>query len=116
MYDDRWTNKLVNGVHCTRYIVSWIKVYGPEFGRINGPFYKWLESVGVENEEDRDRIFHLATNGRLELENSVHDYLKKNNIKSYFEELKGNRNIGLKHRSFEDFQKMMRSDETLKLG
>lgn len=75
-----WENKIINGIHATRYIVSWVKFAGYNFGRINGPFWKWLESVGVTDEDDLYLIYRLATNGKMELESSAMRFIKENNI------------------------------------
>lgn len=68
-------NKYINEIHATRYIVSWIKSGGDiRRQRRNGEFEQWLISLGV-NEEDRRHIFELATNGKLELENSAKKFI-----------------------------------------
>ena len=41
-------NKIINGVHATRYIMSWIRSGGNlVYGDSLDDFGKWLESLGV---------------------------------------------------------------------
>lgn len=69
-------NKLIRGIHATRYIVSWMKV-GGHFGRRDRgrfDFRDWLESLGLTEDEVR-YIYNLAENGKLELQNSAKAFM-----------------------------------------
>ena len=73
-----FTNKLINGIHATRYIMSWVRM-GGELGYCGegvNDFREWLRSLNLE-EDDIDYIVRLAQNGKLELENSVHQFMRK---------------------------------------
>ena len=73
-----FTNKMINNyTYATRYIVSWIKMGGKlRYLDDVDKFYKWLLSTGM-SEEEADHIKFLATNGKLELENSVNAFLNE---------------------------------------
>ena len=73
-----FTNNKINGyIYETRYIASWIRSGGDlQDGRDVGNFYKWLLSTGLTKDE-ADHIKFLATNGKLELENSAKEFLSK---------------------------------------
>jgi len=76
-------NIFINDIHATRYIVSWFKSGGSLKGqRRNGEFEQWLISLGVD-EEDRRYIFELATNGKLELENSAKKFIAERHSGRY---------------------------------
>lgn len=72
-------NTMINGyIYATRFIASWIRVGGT----LNKPgdltkFVKWLESLGLK-EEDIHRIKFLATNGKLELQENAKKFLNEN--------------------------------------
>lgn len=69
-------NKLISGIHATRYIASWMKV-GGHFGRRDGgrfDFRDWLESLGLTEDEVR-YIYNLADNGKLELQSSAKAFM-----------------------------------------
>jgi len=80
MFENKLTKN--GGIHYSRYIVSWAKAapidenlrhstevfYGKEFR-------DWLRSEGCTEDEVRD-IFEMATNGKLELEESARRFLK----------------------------------------
>lgn len=70
-------NKLIKDIHVSRYIASWHVAGGhlgtSEKGRFD--FAKWLESLGLTDEEVA-YIYNYATNGKLELENSVRVFLR----------------------------------------
>lgn len=70
-------NKLINGIHATRYIMSWVREGGQlcTGGDIDD-FNEWLLSLGL-SEDDADYIKYLATNGKLELETSAMKFLNK---------------------------------------
>ena len=72
--EDRFENKFDHlGIFYSRYIASWVK----EGGKINFQFKDWLASIGLPYDEI-DEIYFLASNGKLELENSAKRYLKEN--------------------------------------
>ena len=70
-------NKLVKGVHSSRYIASWVRS-GGRLSKLEGTddFDGWLKSLGISDKEIDD-IRELATCGRLELESSAKNYLAK---------------------------------------
>ena len=70
-------NKLINGIHAMRYIMSWVREGGQlcTGGDIDD-FNEWLLSLGL-SEDDADYIKYLATNGKLELETSAMKFLNK---------------------------------------
>jgi hypothetical protein len=66
-------NKLINGVHATRYIASWCN----EGGKIRSRgFREWLWSLGLTVDEVQ-YIFNIATNGKLELEFSAEEFMRQ---------------------------------------
>ena len=68
-------NNLINGIHATRYIMSWIRKGGKlRLGEDIDNFYEWLLSLNL-SEEDADYIKFIATNGKLELETSAMRFL-----------------------------------------
>ena len=70
-------NKIINGVHATRYIMSWIRSGGDlKYGGGIEGFNEWLTSLGLTIEEVT-YIRNLAQNGRLELEYSAKQFLAK---------------------------------------
>jgi hypothetical protein len=69
-------NKIIDGVHATRYIASWAKM-GGDFGHKSKgrfDFYDWLKSLNLTDDEV-DYIYNLATNGRMELEYSAKNFM-----------------------------------------
>lgn len=69
-------NKLINGIHVTRYIMSWVRKGGQlRYGDDIDNFYDWLLSLGL-NEDEADYIKYIATNGKLELETKAMMFLK----------------------------------------
>lgn len=75
-------NKVINGVHTSRYIMSWLRS-GGTFGRRGEGYYEfkeWLDSLGLED-EDAEYIVQLARNGRMELETSAKLFIKNRNAK-----------------------------------
>ena len=69
-------NKEINGIHATRFIVSWLKKGGElRYRKDIDDFYNWLMSLGL-SENDAIYIKKLATNGKLELQTSAMQYLK----------------------------------------
>ena len=70
---DSFENKLVKGVHASRYIASWVKSGGDV--RDREAFGEWLSLEGL-NAEEIMHLDKLARNGRLELEISATRFLK----------------------------------------
>jgi len=66
-------NKIIQGVHATRYYSSWCRSGGDP--RNYDEFNEWLISLDLSKEERSD-ICHLAENGRLELETSARKWIK----------------------------------------
>lgn len=73
-------NKVINGVHASRYIMSWLRSGGTFNIRGEGyyEFKEWLDSLGLED-EDAEYIVQLARNGRMELETSAKLFIKNRN-------------------------------------
>lgn len=79
---DEFKNDLINGIHASRYIVSWVKSGGSLKGsRRNSKFVEWLKSLTINGrsltEEEIDRIYHLSSNGKMELEHLAKEFLKE---------------------------------------
>ena len=75
MYD--FSNKKThNGIHYTRYIMSWIREGGSLwFNRYDSDFAKWLKTQDLTDEEIYE-ICELAQCGKLELEISAKQFIK----------------------------------------
>ena len=72
-------NKAINGyTYASRYIMSWVRVGGTLTKRDTTDFEKWLESLGL-SDEDVMYILNLARNGKLELEVSAREFIKNMN-------------------------------------
>lgn len=70
-------NKMIDGIHATRYIASWVRKGGQlMYGEDIDDFYEWLLSLGLST-EDADDIKFLAMNGKMELENSALKFLRE---------------------------------------
>ena len=69
-------NKIIKGVHASRFIMSWIR-QGGNITWIEGinDFKEWLKSLGLSKEEVND-ICEMATNGKLELEISAKNFIE----------------------------------------
>ena len=67
-----------NGIHYSRYIMSWIRKGGGSHMTISSLFAKWLREVEKLPEEEVREICNLASNGKLELEESVKSFIKEN--------------------------------------
>ena len=74
---ERFENKMIKGVHASRYIASWVRSGGSLKYR-REPFREWLFSEGL-TEEEVDHVDYLAHNGRMELEDSSKLFLKNYN-------------------------------------
>ncbi len=69
-------NKNINGIYATRFIASWVRKGGQlKYGEDIDNFHDWLLSLGL-SKEDADDIKFLATNGKLELEDSARKFLR----------------------------------------
>lgn len=70
MYNE-FENRLIKGIHKSRYVASWMKA-GGNFFQGGGSFKKWLRQLIINNEhlteEEIKEIYQFATNGKLELE------------------------------------------------
>lgn len=80
-------NKIIKGIHATRFIMSWIREGGKLglFGEGHSEFNNWLKSLGLSKEEIFD-IMCVAKNGKLELEISAKKFMKDNIQKDRKEE------------------------------
>lgn len=69
-------NKIIKGIHTSRYVASWTK----EVGKITYKFRMWLMSLRIDGEpltnDEVQYIYNYATNGKLELENSAYYFAK----------------------------------------
>ena len=75
-------NGLANGVHYSRYIMSWVRMGGSCSKRAGySMFEDWLKSSNLEP-EDIENITHMAQNGRMELETSAARFLKQEDSKN----------------------------------
>lgn len=78
---DEFKNEMINGIHASRYIVSWVKEGGSLKGsRRNSKFVEWLKSLTINGrsltEEEIDKIYFLSSNGKMELEHIAKEFLK----------------------------------------
>lgn len=66
-----------NGIYYSRFIASWVRKGGMlKTGHDISMFRKWLTEIGCDD-ETVDKITFLASNGKLELENSAERFLKE---------------------------------------
>ena len=66
-----------NGIFYSRFIASWVKKGGMlKTGHDISMFRSWLTEIGCDD-ETVDKITFLASNGKLELENSAERFLKE---------------------------------------
>lgn len=84
-----FTNELINGIHISRYIASWINAGGvlktrPEFRkdmRIDRypTFRRWLGQLVINGrkltDEEIRHIVNFATCGKLELESNAKNFI-----------------------------------------
>ena len=70
-------NKIINGVHATRYIASWTEAGGTLHHRSKdfNDFVKWMRTLDL-SEDDVQYIKNLATNGKMEFQDSAKQFLK----------------------------------------
>jgi hypothetical protein len=72
MYENKkvYIPKLDEEVHISRIIASWRNRNGNMFG-----FKSWLKELGLDD-YDITRVWYLATNGKLELQNLADEFCK----------------------------------------
>ena len=64
-----------NGIFYSRFIASWVRKGGMlKTGHDISMFRSWLTEIGCDD-ETVDKITFLASNGKLELENSAEKFL-----------------------------------------
>lgn len=64
-----------NGIFYSRFIASWVRKGGMlKTGHDISMFRKWLTEIGCDD-ETVDNITFLASNGKLELENSAEKFI-----------------------------------------
>lgn len=74
---NEFTNKLDSkGIYYSRYIASWANKGGTFKRQGFRDFKDWLKSLGLDDVEIREIAF-LADNGKLELEASAKEFMKK---------------------------------------
>lgn len=74
-------NRIINGIHKSRYLASWANSGGTLDRKGRGLFKKWLKTLVINDRHLTDDeildIFVYAQNGKLELEFSAEDFLKR---------------------------------------
>ena len=69
---DNFENRLIRGIHKSRYCASWVKAVGLDF---NLGFKEWLSTLVINGEhltkDEIQEIWYFATNGKLELQESA---------------------------------------------
>ena len=64
-----------NGIYYSRFIASWVRKGGMlKTGHDISMFRSWLTEIGCDD-ETVDKITFLASNGKLELENSAERFI-----------------------------------------
>lgn len=80
-----FTNKVIKGIHISRFIMSWIRS-GGVFSVRGGydDFHDWLKTLVINetklSDDEIADIMEIARNGKLELEMSAKAFIK--NIKN----------------------------------
>lgn len=73
-------NKSYEGIYYTRFIMSWVRMGGQLTIRSSRSFESWLRSLTINDKKIPENvikeIMFIATNGKMELEDSANDYLK----------------------------------------
>jgi hypothetical protein len=70
-------NNLIGEIHETRFIASWLRAGGQLYYVEDiDDFQGWLLSLGL-NEDEAYHVINLATCGKMELEHSAREFLKK---------------------------------------
>lgn len=76
-----FTNKIVEGIHYSRFAASWIKAGGKRF---DYEFEEWLSSLVINDRKLRPAVVreirHYAENGKLELEANAAVYISKKGL------------------------------------
>lgn len=77
----KFENRIINGIHLTRYIASWTNSGGSlSYRGINSEdFGEWLKSLGL-SEEDIYDIVGIARNGKMELEQLAKQFIKNKSL------------------------------------
>lgn len=75
--------KTHNGIYYSRYIASWRRQGGMIYPY--GLFEKWLKEVEKLTDEEISDIMLLATNGKMELEQSAKEFMHLEENKKAFE-------------------------------
>ena len=74
---DCFENKVINGIHCSRYVASW-RATGC---KTNYLFKLWLEQLVINERKltanEVQFIYNFATCGKLELESNAKLFKKK---------------------------------------
>ena len=66
-----------NGIFYSRFIASWVRKGGMlKTGHDISMFRSWLTEIGCDD-ETVDKITFLASNGKMELENSAERFLEE---------------------------------------
>lgn len=73
MFENKLTH---NGIHYSRYIVSWKRAGGKIYR--GGLFEQWLRENEKLTEEEISDILNLAENGKLELQETAREFMYKN--------------------------------------
>ena len=75
-----WENKVVGDLYYSRVIASWVKACRQSWIRpfFGDSFREWMRSIGIPD-EDANNIYEMANNGKLELEISAQNWIKKHN-------------------------------------
>lgn len=78
---NEWENKTECGIHPTRFIMSWVRMGGTFSRRGLGydDFKDWLKTLIIDgrplSEDDIYHITFLASNGKMELEDSAKNFI-----------------------------------------
>ena len=73
---NNFINKLSSkGIHYSRYIASWANEGGTFYRSGLWDFKDWLRSMNL-NEEEIEDISFIATNGKMELEDSAAKFIE----------------------------------------
>ena len=75
---DEFENRLIRGIHKSRYVASWTNSQGPI--RRGGLFEGWLRMLTIDGEklteDEVQEIVYYATNGKLELQEHAKQFLR----------------------------------------
>lgn len=75
-----WSNETENGIHVTRFIMSWVRMGGKlRTGKDYDNFEAWLKTLIVDgknlSDQDVNHILDLSKNGKMELEYLAKQFL-----------------------------------------